>query len=121
MCWRVAFGARRRRRGNDEGVHAIGGVLRDFWVRAIFGVGQWACHAATFGEHVDNGFASAAADGDTAARDANPDADDAAALNDIRYQPSKLEQVADATSTVIQKTATKGVEWTVTLFDALLN
>jgi hypothetical protein len=43
------------------------------------------------------------------------------ALNDIRYQPSKLEQVADATSTVIQKTATKGVEWTVTLFDALLN
>ena len=42
-------------------------------------------------------------------------------LNDIRYHPSKLEQVADATSTVIQKTATKGVEWTVTLFDALLN
>lgn len=43
------------------------------------------------------------------------------ALNDIRYQPSKLERVADATSTVIQKTATKGVQWTVSLFDALLN
>lgn len=42
-------------------------------------------------------------------------------LSEIDYTPTNLEALTDATGSLLQKSAQQGVEWSVALFDELLN